>query len=145
VKEWTIDTWVLYKVNEGDLDAHTFLIFILKHRHRIVFDQEGHIANEYKRCFQQHNNKFLFKWFEALKRHNAIMFYSGKLSQEHKQALLRMKFDPSDLVFVAVASRSKDKLLVSEDSDYTPAVCNYLKQNLQVQVLKLTEATELAT
>jgi predicted nucleic acid-binding protein len=39
-----------------------------------------------------------------------------------------MKFDRSDLPFVAVAFQSKDKLLVSEDSDYTQKVCDYLQQ-----------------
>jgi predicted nucleic acid-binding protein len=55
-----------------------------------------------------------------------------------------MKFDRSDLPFVAVASKSKDKLLVSEDSDYTQKVCNYLQQQLQVKVLSLSQALGIA-
>jgi hypothetical protein len=48
------------------------------------------------------------------------------------------------LPFVAVAFRSKDKLLVSEDSDYTQHVCGYLQQQLQVKVLSLSQALKLA-
>ena len=55
-----------------------------------------------------------------------------------------MKFDRSDLPFVAVAFQSKDKLLVSEDSDYTQQVCDYLQQQLQVKVLSLSQALKLA-
>jgi predicted nucleic acid-binding protein len=55
-----------------------------------------------------------------------------------------MKFDRSDLPFVAVAFQSKDKLLVSEDSDYTQKVCDYLQQQLQVKVLSLSQALKLA-
>jgi predicted nucleic acid-binding protein len=55
-----------------------------------------------------------------------------------------MKFDRSDLPFVAVAFKSKDKLLVSEDSDYTQKVCDYLQQQLQVKVLSLSQALGIA-
>jgi hypothetical protein len=48
------------------------------------------------------------------------------------------------LPFVAVAFRSKDKLLVSEDSDYTQHVCGYLQQQLRVKVLALSQALKLA-
>jgi len=40
-----------------------------------------------------------------------------------------MKFDRSDLPFVAVAFQSKDKLLVSEDSDYTQKVVTTCSSN----------------
>ncbi|MFA0759460.1 MAG: hypothetical protein NOOUEUKL_002139, partial [Candidatus Fervidibacter sp.] len=52
--------------------------------------------------------------------------------------------DRSDLPFVGVAHRSKDKLLVSEDSDYTQKVCDYLQQQLQVKVSPLSQAIKLA-
>ena len=55
-----------------------------------------------------------------------------------------MKFDRSDLPFVAVASQSKDKLLVSEDSDYTQQVCDYLQQHLRVKILSLPHALKIA-
>jgi hypothetical protein len=143
VKEWTIDTWVLYQVNKGDLDALTFLLVVLRH-HKVVFDHERHIEREYKRCLKKTRNGYLERWFERLIARQATVFYSGKLPNRHETALLRMKFDRADLPFVGVSFHSKDKLLVSEDNDYTSEVRNYLKQNLQVTVLSLSLASENA-
>jgi predicted nucleic acid-binding protein len=143
VREWTIDTWVLYKVDEGDFDALDFLLAVLRH-HRVVFDYERHIEQEYQRCLKRTRNRYLEEWFKRLIARQARVFYSGGLPSRHKQALLRMKFDRSDLPFVAVAFRSKDKLLVSEDSDYTQHVCGYLQQQLRVKVLSLSQALKLA-
>ena len=67
-----------------------------------------------------------------------------QLPNRYEQALIGMKFDRSDLPFVGVAYRSEDKLLVSEDSDYTPQVCNYLQQQLQIKVLSLPQALGIA-
>ena len=143
VKEWTIDTWVLYQVNKGDLDALNFLLVVLRH-HKVVFDHERHIEREYKRCLKKTRNGYLEQWFKRLIARQARVFYSGKLPNRHETALLRMKFDRADLPFVGVSFHSKDKLLVSEDNDYTSEVRNYLKQNLQVTVLSLSLASENA-
>jgi len=143
VREWTIDTWVLYKVDEGNFDALDFLLAVLRH-HKVVFDHERHIEQEYQRCLKRTRNRYLEEWFKRLIARQARVFYSGRLPNRHERALLRMNFDCSDLPFVGVAHRSKDKLLVSEDSDYTQQVCDYLQQQLQVKVLSLPRALEIA-
>ncbi|MEZ8216915.1 hypothetical protein B0813_000452 [Candidatus Fervidibacteria bacterium JGI MDM2 SSWTFF-3-K9] len=143
VREWTIDTWVLYKVDEGNFDALDFLLAVLRH-HKVVFDHERHIEQEYQRCLKRTRNRYLEEWFKRLITRQARVFYSGRLPNRHERALLRMNFDRSDLPFVGVAHRSKDKLLVSEDSDYTQQVCDYLQQQLQVKVLSLPRALEIA-
>ena len=143
MREWTIDTWVLYEADRGDFDALDFLLAVLRH-HRVVFDHERHIEQEYQRCLKQTRNRYLEEWFKRLIARQARVFYSGRLPSRHERALLRMKFDRSDLPFVAVAFQSKDKLLVSEDSDYTQKVCDYLQQQLQVKVLSLSQALEIA-
>jgi hypothetical protein len=142
VKEWTVDTWVLYQAEE-DWSALTLLVLIAEH-HCILFDQESHIAREYESCLQRTGSLVLRNWLKRLRDRKAIIFRSGKLPPIHQGALLRMKFDRSDLPFVAVAFQSKDKLLVSEDSDYTQKVCDYLQQQLQVKVLSLSQALEIA-
>ena len=142
VKEWTIDTWVLYRAEE-DWNALTLLVLIAEH-HCILFDQEGHIAREYESCLQRTGSLVLRNWLKRLRDRKAIIFRSGKLPSVHERALLRMNFDRSDLPFVSVAYRSKDKLLVSEDSDYTQQVCDYLQQQLQVKVSPLSQAIKLA-
>ena len=141
-KEWTVDAWVLYQAEE-DWNALTLLVIISEH-HCILFDQEGHIAREYESCLQRTGSLVLRNWLKRLCDRKAIVFRSGKLPPIHERALLRMKFDRSDLPFVAAAFRSKDKLLVSEDSDYTQKVCDYLQQQLQVKVLSLSQALEIA-
>ena len=143
VREWTIDTWVLYKVDEGNFDALDFLLAVLRH-HKVVFDHERHIEQEYQRCLKRTRNRYLEEWFKRLIARQARVFYSGRLPNRHERALLRMNFDRSDLPFVGVAHRSKDKLLISEDSDYTQQVCDYLQQQLQVKVLSLPRALEIA-
>ncbi|MEJ7613598.1 MAG: hypothetical protein SQA66_08160 [Candidatus Fervidibacter sacchari] len=143
MREWTIDTWVLYKVDEGNFDALDFLLAVLRH-HKVVFDHERHIEQEYQRCLKRTRNRYLEEWFKRLIARQARVFYSGRLPNRHERALLRMNFDRSDLPFVGVAHRSKDKLLVSEDSDYTQQVCDYLQQQLQVKVLSLPRALEIA-
>jgi len=143
VREWTIDTWVLYKVDEGNFDALDFLLAVLRH-HKVVFDHERHIEQEYQRCLKRTRNRYLEEWFKRLIARQARVFYSGRLPNRHERALLRMNFDCSDLPFVGVTHRSKDKLLVSEDSDYTQQVCDYLQQQLQVKVLSLPRALEIA-
>lgn len=143
MREWTIDTWVLYKVDEGNFDALDFLLAVLRH-HKVVFDHERHIEQEYQRCLKRTRNRYLEEWFKRLITRQARVFYSGRLPNRHERALLRMNFDRSDLPFVGVAHRSKDKLLVSEDSDYTQQVCDYLQQQLQVKVLSLPRALEIA-
>ncbi len=143
MREWTIDTWVLYEVDKGDFDALDFLLAVLRH-HKVAFDHERHIEQEYQRCLKQTRNRYLEEWFKKLIARQARVFYPGRLPNRHEQALLRMKFDRSDLPFVAVASQSKDKLLVSEDSDYTQQVCDYLQQHLRVKILSLPHALEIA-
>lgn len=102
------------------------------------------MAREYEICLQRTGSLVLRNWLKRLRDRKAIIFRSGKLPSIHKRTLLRMKFDRSDLPFVGVAYRSKDKLLVSEDSDYTQQVCDYLQQQLQVKVLSLSQALKVA-
>lgn len=105
MRELTIDTWVLYRANEGDLSAWRLLFLVLDHK--VVFDHEGCIAAEYGHCLGRTNNSLLGKWLETLKRERKMVFYSGKLPRRHEQALLRLKFDRSDLPFVAVAFKKQ--------------------------------------
>jgi hypothetical protein len=143
VREWTIDTWVLYEADRGDFDALDFLLAVLRH-HKVVFDHERHIEQEYQRCLKRTRNRYLEEWFKRLIARRARVFYSSKLPNGHRKTLLRMGFDRADLPFVGAAFRSKDKLLVSQDSDYTEQVCDYLQQHLRVKILSLPHALEIA-
>lgn len=69
-----------------------------------------------------------------------IEWHHGHLGNRHYDALVdTLRFDRSDVKFVAVASRTADHLLVTEDSDYTAPVKDYLISHLSVNVLSLSE------
>ena len=71
--------------------------------------------------------------------------YSNSFAAKQREALVQtLHFDRSDIKFVAVASKTKEKYLVSEDSDYNTAIKNHLLTNLKIQVLDLANAIKSA-
>lgn len=146
-KEWTIDTHVLYKAADNEFPAIRFLLNVLK-RHKAAFDHEGHIEKEYRACFNstQRDKKpgspFIKKWFAEVVAKKARIFFSGKLSERHKGALLSLDppFDDDDLPFVAVCAQTQSKLLVAEETDYSEPVKDYLSREMGIRVLTIAEA-----
>jgi len=148
-KVWTIDTWVLYKAAELDFDAITLLSNV-RTRHFVAFDYEGHIRSEYESCKRRTSRQqreypgstIIEKWLAELIRRKAIFNNSGLLQERHRQHLEQLKFDPSDMPFVAVCYRTPDKLLVAEESDYNETVTKYLRDQMGIQVLTISQALE---
>lgn len=146
-KIWVVDTWVLYRAAELSFDAQELLLNILA-RHSLAFDDRGHIEDEYLRCMRRTErevgtragSRFIKQWFDKLAERKKRYFYSGQLQARHRRALERLRFDSSDMPFVAVCYRTPDKLLVSEDSDYNEAVKEYLNEEMGIQVLTIAEA-----
>ena len=78
-------------------------------------------------------------------RLNRVVYRDGHLPNQHRNHLLsELRFDDDDLSFVAVASRGVSKLLVTEDSDYSKQVRDYLTEELGVDVLDTADAFALA-
>ncbi|MCS6805950.1 MAG: hypothetical protein RMM98_06295 [Acidobacteriota bacterium] len=146
-KEWTIDTYVLYKAADVEWSAIMFLGNVRK-RHKVAFDLEAHIEIEYRTCIEttQTQNKpgseLIKRWFADVVAKKARIFHSGKLPVKHEKALRELGFDDDDLPFVAVCRRTTSRLLVSEDSDYTDAIKDYLVQKMGIRVLTIAEAEE---
>lgn len=142
--EWVIDTWVLYQVSDFNFNAFHFLTCILlKPQHKVAMDREGKIKAEYKRCFDNPKNEFQCQWWIHInwRANKVVSSYSGDLLARHINHLIkRLHFHDDDLPFVGVASKTKDKLLVAEESDYTPKVRDYLKNNLLIRVMSIYEA-----
>ena len=64
-----------------------------------------------------------------------------KIPSRNRQELLNdLRFDRSDLVFVGVAAEGPDKLIVSEERDYSEQVKDYLTGELGVNVLSVRAA-----
>ena len=55
-----------------------------------------------------------------------------------------LRFDPDDIPYVEVASVTPSGYLVSEESDYTHEICEYLEDQLGISVLTLDDAVSLA-
>jgi hypothetical protein len=148
VREWVIDTYVLYKADEPKDDEHYLpaigLLRAIEKGHRLVLDSDGHIRKQYEDCIRQTRSPFLQSWYKQMfSRAGAIVSCSGKLpARRHTHLVDKLKFDTSDVPFVAVAVLSADHLVVSEDSDYTDEVKQYLAEKLSVQVLGIREAED---
>lgn len=151
--EWVIDTEVLYKASNFQapakaLQTHHFLTNIWESpQQKVAVDSEGKIEAEYERCFSDPKNEFQWQWWKYIKWNaKKVVSYPGKLSNEHTNHLIRsLRFHNDDLPFVGVASKTRDKLLVAEESDYTTQVREYLKSELQVRVMSVEEADNAAS
>lgn len=137
--DWTIDTGILYQAAAADMDATYLLLRILRQAHNVAFDHDGHIQREYRRCVESTSNPLLRKWVRACADKLAV-FYTGKLNSRQKQALNDLSFDRDDWPFVGVSSRTESGNLVSEDSDYTSKVTEYLSAQLGICVRDIATA-----
>ena len=148
-RDWTIDTWVLYRAGGYDMPALELLHRILRKNNYLLLDHEENIEKEYRKCFNFYRNvspqacKALEKWFADIIS-KAVKYFSGILEDRHERALTKRRFDRDDWAFVAVCARGNDKILVSEESDYSPEVCEYLKTNMGVSVIAIIAALEVS-
>ncbi len=142
-----LDTWALSIAqdcgHEKSLQTLT-LLEELKQNHQIAVDHGWLVLTQYFRNVS--GKTHAGQWLNLmLSRSNKVYFRTGKLSNQHESELIeRLRFDRSDLVFVALASEGPDKFLVAEESDYTPQVKSYLAAELNVSVLTIEEALEIA-
>jgi hypothetical protein len=147
VAEWVLDTWAL-KIAQDCNHAKSLQVLTLleqiKQEHRITIDHGRRVLTEYFN--NTPGNTHAGQWLKLmLSRSNKLFFRTGRLSNHHESELIDgLKFDRSDLVFVALASEGPDKLLVAEESDYTPEVKQYLASELGISVLTIEEALETA-
>lgn len=139
--DWTLDTGVLYLAADADFQATHLLLEILHKRLNVAFDQEDHIIREYRECVRRTRSPLVRRWMEATMK--LAVRFSGKLAHRHEEALSKLAFDRDDWPFVAVASRTEHKRLVSEDSDYTTAVREYLDKEMRVAVLGVADSLQL--
>lgn len=143
MRQWVVDTWVLEKCNNNSdtncLVCVAFLsMFITKDK--LCLDFEKDIEGEYWDYIKPRT--WLFAWWDKMvKEKGHLYFWSSYLPIKRKQYLInKLKFHDDDIKFVGVAARSKDKLLVTGDSDYNTIVCNYLKSGLSITVLSPSSA-----
>jgi hypothetical protein len=145
--ELVLDTWAL-TISQDCTHAKALqtlsLLEEIKQGHRITIDHGRTVLTQYFNNTSA--NSHAGQWLKLiLSRSNKIFWRTGKLSNRHESELVNgLGFDRSDLVFVALASEAPDKLLVAEESDYTPEVKAYLSNQLGVAVLTIEEALAAA-
>jgi hypothetical protein len=143
VAELVLDTWAL-KISQdpGHEKALQTLALLeeIRKAHRIAIDYGRSVLAEYGRNTPA--NTHAGQWLKLiLSRSDKIYWRAGKLSNKHETKLIDgLGFDRSDVVFVALASEGPDRLLVAEESDYSPEVKLYLSNKLGVSVLTIEEA-----
>jgi hypothetical protein len=116
------------------------LLHALKANHRIALDFEQRILHEYLR--NAPSDSHAGRWvITVARRSDRTMWRTGRLPARREAELINdLRFDRSDLVFVATSAEGPDKLLVSEESDYNAAIKNYLLRELGVTVLSIEDA-----
>lgn len=82
------------------------------------------------------------QWLRViLARADKVVYRPGEVPAKNRDNLLNdLRFDRADLIFVGVAAAGPDKLIVSEESDYSEVVMEYLAEEMQVTVLTVGEA-----
>jgi len=58
----------------------------------------------------------------------------------YKERLLKMENLEDDLVYIGVTVKTRDKYLISTDSDYNEKVIEYLKEEMEITHHNIKEA-----
>jgi len=145
--EFVLDTCSI-KIAENPCNPRSLetlaLLHEIKSHHKIALDHGRSILREYFRNLD--GNSHAGQWVKiTIARADKTMWRAGKVPQRHSQVLLmELKFDPSDIVFVGVAYETPDRVIVTEDSDYSTPVRNYLLSEMGINVLSIGEALRKA-
>jgi len=146
VAELVLDTWAL-QIAQDCCHAKSLqtlaLLEAIRQGHRITIDHNRSVLQQYSNNTK--GNSHAAQWLKVmLSRGDKIFWRTGRLSHRHERELVDcLRFDRSDVVFVALASEGPDRLLVAEESDYTPEVIRYLARELGVTVLTIERALEI--
>jgi predicted nucleic acid-binding protein len=127
-----IDTWVWEKAQKGDPFALELIAKIQrKCEHKIIYDYEGEILDEYRKHIKQPPIIHLF----------VIMTQTGKIIPKSKSTIEIENFDESDVKFIQVAIPSS-AMVISGDSDFLGIKKLLENRKLTIEVLTPMEALE---
>lgn len=141
---WAMDTCVLYDAaacgptaadKSKAFRAFQVLAALCGGRHRLVEDTEGRVAREYNRAWKRMESRR----DDFPSRHSVHEFWKNAflgpslkvqrpIPNTVKTILLANNMKPEgDIAFIEAANGSTDRLIVTEDSDYSPAVIQLLQ------------------
>lgn len=125
------------------------LLCCFRQRHTLALDANGELMKQYRRCLGcwMSNNypppivhTLFYKHLYGRKRTTQV---SAKLSAKQKQLLKSVKFHCKDYILVAIALRTKGRLIVTEDKGlHTPEVLKMLKSEFYVEILGIQAALQ---
>jgi hypothetical protein len=102
-------------------------------------DYEGAILTEYQRYMPRAS--FAAAWWSYVSKRKGIVYYSGRLTEAQKRTLRGCRLHDDDWKFVGVATKTSDRLLVSEDSDFwDQAAMACLRDDFRLTLLRVAEA-----
>lgn len=133
MSKYVVDTCILVNANQdmGEAFPIVKLLITLLNGHEICLDSEGEILKEYE------NNGlyegFSGEWYKNMQRSARITYVKKTIGRKPKNELLRMRFDPDDIKFVATAHVC-GKRIISNDTDYNEEIINYLLEKMEIRV-----------
>lgn len=147
-----VDTNILCHVRDLDDISCLKVIKSIKRMHYIALDDTEVIIEEYKR-----NKVFTFDTSElVLSPFWKHMISKGKLvvktpylQRKHRNYLLQNGFDDTDLIFIEVANMTKDRVIITNDSDFGiadgqpakhPQILGYLTNDVKIQIVSSERA-----
>ena len=124
------------------------------YKHSIALDKTGLIKLEYRRndvdIFSQRNS-YLRSFWKHMERKGRVIELDPILEEFHRTFLIENGFDDGDMVFIEVAYNTKDKLIITNDSDFGiangqparhPEIGRYLENELEIRKMTSHQAEE---
>ena len=131
--DWVIDTDVLVQADRFENDhehwvnVSQLLANIRELQHSLVVDFDHKILGEYYSNLAR--SGWVVKWLGYLTARGQVRQVSGDLPNSIYRGLRSLKFDVDDDVFIGVTTRTTDKHLLAEESDYSPEVTSFLSDH----------------
>jgi hypothetical protein len=141
-REYVLDTQILLEASRAASElgyAAADLLFAIADRHRVAVDDGDKILAEYYDNLRP--GMLGLYWLKRMTQRKRLSYRSGQLSNYHRLALDSVGFDPSDRVFVGVARRTAQRLLVAEERHFWNSRCHQcLRQKIGIALLRAAEA-----
>jgi len=139
------DTCALMAVDEGDDETvliRTQLLSLLytgflSGEINVLFDYEGRITREYSRVLR--SNSMGRRLLTVAANHYAISYAAGTVTSRCAAALTGDRFDPADVVFIAVAQRTSGVYVTTEEKHLAPARRRRVQRQCNVGILSLED------
>jgi predicted nucleic acid-binding protein len=139
MSEYVVDTCILVKANHSEpKEAFPFLELLIRisSEHGMCLDTEREILKEYGENVYK---GFSGEWFKNMQRAGKIRYVKKTIRRNQRQDLIKLKFDPNDIKFVATAYVCGKKI-VSDDSDYNNTVTAYLLEKMGIRVFQVNSS-----